>query len=163
VFDDTAIKRAPQILSKNRWTFEEYLEMFNTREFFHKADTIEQLAKRTGIDAKGLAETVADYNKGQAAGKDRFGREHLPAPIATAPYYAILTHSWSYIAFGGIAVDDELRVIRQDKTPIPGLYAAGEVIGASQTMGKSHCGGMCVTPALTFGRLLGERMLKFDV
>ena len=41
--------------------------------------------------------------------------------------------------------------------------AEGELLGAGQFMGRSYCGGMLVTPALTFGRLLGQRMLKFDV
>ncbi|MCB2106914.1 MAG: FAD-dependent oxidoreductase [Rhodobacteraceae bacterium] len=162
VFDETAIKNAPQILSTRQYTREDYLGMFNEHDFFFKDDTIEGLAKRSGVDPKGLSETIAAYNKGQASGKDQFGRKHMPAPIAQGPFYAILTHSWSFLSFGGIAVDDELRVIRQDKTPIKGLYAAGEVIGAGQTMGHSHCGGMCVTPALTFGRLLGSKMLTFD-
>ena len=163
VFDQTALEKAPQILNKNRWTPEEYAELFNSRDFFYKADTIEDLAKKAGVDAKNLAATVAEYNKAQAGGVDKHGRKHMPSPIAKSPFYAILTHSWTFLAFGGIAVDDELRVIKQDGKPVPGLYAAGEVIGAGQTMGKSHCGGMCVTPALTFGRLLGQKMLKFNV
>ena len=163
VFDQQGIENAPQILSSNYWTFDEYLEMFNDHDFFFKADTFADLAERAGVSAKGLEATIAAYNKGQSSKHDRFGREHLPATISRPPYYAILTHSWSFISFGGIAVDDELRVIRQDKTPVEGLYAAGEVIGAAQTMGKSHCGGMCVTPALTFGRLLGQKILEFDV
>ena len=162
VFDQTAFDKAPQILSQQRYTKEEYGDLFNKQDFFTKADTIEGLAKAAKVDAKGLADTIAAYNKAQAGGTDALGRKHMPAPIAKGPFYAILTHSWSFLAFGGIAVDDELRVIKQDGKPIPGLYAAGEVIGAGATMGHSHCGGMCVTPALTFGRLLGERMLKFS-
>ena len=161
VFDHAAFQKAPQIVNPKRWTAEDYASMFNQHDFFYKGDSVEDLAKHAGVNAKGLAETIAAYNAAQASGNDALGRKSMPAPIATAPYYAIMAHSWSFLSFGGIAVDDELRVIRQDGKPIPNLYAAGEVIGAGQTMGKSHCGGMCVTPALTFGRLLGERMLKF--
>ena len=162
VFDHAAIQKAPQILNSKRWAFDEYLAMFNAHDFFHKADTLEELAELAGIDAGGLVATVTAYNEGQSRGRDRFGRKHLPAPMAKPPYYSIATHSWSFISFGGVAVDDELRVIRKDNTPIKGLYAAGEVIGAAQTMGKSQCGGMCLTPALTFGRLLGQSMLSFS-
>jgi len=162
VFDQEAFEKAPQILSQNRYTKEDYAEMFGSHEFFQKADTVEELAKKAGVGGKGLAETVAAYNAAQKSGKDKLGRKHMPAPIAKAPFYAVKVHSWSYLSFGGVAVDDELRVIKQDGKPVPGLYAAGEVTGAGTTMGKSHCGGMCVTPALTFGRLLGERMLKFS-
>jgi len=162
VFDQTAFEKAPQILNKNRYSAEDYAGMFGEHEFFYKADSLEDLAKKAGVNPKNFVETVAAYNKAQAGGTDKFGRKHMPAPIAKGPFYAILTHSWTFLAFGGIAVDGDLRVIKQDGKPVPGLYAAGEVIGAGATMGKSHCGGMCVTPALTFGRLLGERMLKFN-
>ena len=85
----------------------------------------------------------------------------MPLPIGKAPYYAIQLQSWLLTSYAGIAVDKELRVIRADNTPIKGLYAAGELLGTGQTMGRSYCGGMMVTPALTFGRLLGQSMLKF--
>ena len=67
------------------------------------------------------------------------------------------------ITFAGLAVDKELRMIRMDGTPIEGLYAAGELLGTEQLMGKSCCGGMTLTPSLTFGRLLGQKILKFHV
>ncbi|MCH5645011.1 FAD-binding protein [Gordonia sp. ABSL49_1] len=53
---------------------------------------------------------------------------------------------------GHVAVRDEAGAA------IPGLFAVGEVIGAGATCGNSFCSGMLVTPALTFGRLLGERL-----
>ena len=59
-------------------------------------------------------------------------------------------------------VDDGLRVIRRGGTPIPNLYAAGEILGSSQTMGQAACGGMMVTPAMTFGRLLGDRLIPLE-
>ena len=42
--------------------------------------------------------------------------------------------------------------------PIPGLYAAGEVLGASQFMGDNTVGGMAVGPAIALGRYLGQRL-----
>ncbi len=163
VFDDEMFNRAPPILSPRRYPREDYAGFFNTRKFFHKANTLEELAKLAGFDAKNIGPTVAEYNAGQKAGKDKLGRSHMPLPLVKAPFYAIKLHSWKFMGFGGLAVDKELRVIKQDGTPIPNLYAAGEIIGSAATMGRSHCGGMCVTPALTFGRLLGSKMLKFSV
>ena len=64
----------------------------------------------------------------------------------------------SVISFGGVTVDGELRVTRTGGEPIPGLYAAGEVIGASATMGDAFSSGMCVTPAISLGRWLGRRL-----
>ncbi len=62
----------------------------------------------------------------------------------------------------GLAVNGDLNVIREGGDPIPNLYAAGELLGSGQTMGRAACGGMMITPALTFGRLLGDRMLDFN-
>jgi succinate dehydrogenase/fumarate reductase flavoprotein subunit len=41
---------------------------------------------------------------------------------------------------------------------VPNLYAIGEVIGAGATSGAAYTNGMLVTPAITFGRLLGARL-----
>jgi fumarate reductase flavoprotein subunit len=62
----------------------------------------------------------------------------------------------------GLSVDDALRVIRPDGSAIPNLYAAGEILGSSQTMGKAACGGMMVTPAMTFARLLGQSLIPLS-
>ena len=162
VFDEPIFNAAPSIMNPKRWDHEQYRALFNKQKFFHSADTLEGLAKLAGFDAKNFVATVAEYNAGQKSGKDKLGRTHMPLPIATGPFYAIKLHSWKYMGFGGLAVDKELRVIKQDGKPIPNLYAAGEIIGSAATMGRSHCGGMCVTPALTFGRLLGSKMLTFS-
>ena len=61
----------------------------------------------------------------------------------------------------GVAVDSSLRVLKQDGTPIPNLYAAGEVMGFSRTSGNAFVGGLSLTPALTFGKMLGERLLRW--
>jgi fumarate reductase flavoprotein subunit len=162
VFDDAIFNAAPPIMNPNRWSHAQYAAMFGTRKFFYKADTLSDLATLASIAPEGLVATVAAYNESQASGHDPLGRQHMPMPIAKAPFYAIKLHSWKFMSFGGLAVDRELRVIREDGSPIRNLYAAGEMLGSGVTMGRSHCGGMCVTPALTFGRLLGQKMLPFS-
>ncbi|MEZ5474341.1 MAG: FAD-dependent oxidoreductase [Steroidobacteraceae bacterium] len=159
VLDDEMIRTMPPFIG--RWTREQILESFGTKKNFFKAGDLEALAAATGIDGKALATTVAQYNQGQARGKDALGRTHMPLPIAKGPYYAVRLQSWALISFAGLAVNDSLQVIRRDGKPIRNLYAAGELLGAGQCMGRSYCGGMSVTPALTFGRLLGQRILKF--
>jgi len=87
-----------------------------------------------------------------------FGRQHLPAPIAQSPYYALENHPVTLITFAGLAVDDDLRVLRDDGTVIDGLRAVGEVIGSAAVNGNSFCSGMCLTPALALGRRLGLQL-----
>jgi fumarate reductase flavoprotein subunit len=161
VFDEAVYGQAPRLVG--RMSEEDVVEAFaSSWPMFYQADSLTTLAERAGIDAEGLTRTVAQYNAAQKAGKDpQFGREHMPLPIAQPPFYAIQLQSWLLTACAGLAVDRGLRVIREDGTPVPGLYAAGELLGAATFNGRSYCGGTLVTAALTFGRLLGESMLKF--
>jgi len=55
-------------------------------------------------------------------------------------------------------LDDRLRVRREDGRVIPGLYAVGEVIGSAAVNGNSFCSGMCLTPAMAFGRIVGRAL-----
>lgn len=165
VFDQEIFEQAPQLVFgsfSGPWTPDDIRTAFDTgTSMFYKADTLQGLADAAGISGAGLETTIAEYNLGQAAGEDAFGREHLPLPIAKGPFYAVQTQGWFLTGFAGIAVDDQLRVIREDRNPIPNLYAAGELLGGGAFMGRSYCGGMFVTPALTFGRLLGQKLLSF--
>ena len=88
-------------------------------------------------------------------------QKHMPRPIVQGPFYAIRQQGGALSTTGGLAVDTHLRVLTKTGQPIPHLYAAGEVIGAGQTMGDAAVGGMMVTPALTFGRLLGQTILSW--
>ena len=55
-------------------------------------------------------------------------------------------------------VNENFEVIRPSGEPIKNLYAIGEVIGFGATSGNAYVNGMGVTPALTYGRLLGQRI-----
>ena len=167
VFDDVMFKAMPPLLGGGMgspFTDQDVLDAFETgAPNFFKADSIEALAKAAKVDPAGLAATIEIFNAAQAGKRrDPFGREHMPLPIAKGPFYAIQIQSWNLTAYAGVAVDGQLRVIRQDGKPIRNLYAAGELLGMGQLMGKSVPGGMSVTPALTFGRLLGSSILRFE-
>ncbi|MFI0353392.1 FAD-dependent oxidoreductase [Actinomadura sp. 9N407] len=157
VFDDTArLASVPMVIG---WSPDDVAAKAGVRPGIHKADTLTELAALTGIAPDGLTATVERYNEAVEARHDaEFGRTHLPAPIAEPPFFAIQNHAITLITFSGLDVDEQLRVRRTDGTPMDGVYAAGEVIGAAATCGNSFCGGMLVTPALSFGRLLGSRL-----
>ncbi|WP_395105371.1 FAD-dependent oxidoreductase [Actinomadura sp. SCN-SB] len=159
VFDDKArLNSVPMVVG---WSPEDVLSKAGVRAGVHKADTLPELAALAGIDPDGLTATVARYNTAVAEGRDpEFGRTHLPAPIAEPPFFAMENHAITLVTFAGLDVDEHLRVRRTDGTPMAGVYALGEVIGAAATCGNSFCGGMLVTPALTFGRLLGRRLAR---
>jgi fumarate reductase flavoprotein subunit len=58
-------------------------------------------------------------------------------------------------------VDDQMSVLNGDGKPIPHLYAVGEVQGFGLMNGNAFLGGMGLQPALTLGRLLGQRVLRW--
>ncbi|MFD4668753.1 FAD-dependent oxidoreductase [Lentzea sp. NPDC058450] len=154
IYDQAVRDQAPALLPT--WPARELDEAFAGHPSFAKADTLAGLAEATGIDAEGLAATVKEYNAAVAEGQDRLGRTHLPLPLERGPFYAVRNHGTTLKSPAGLAVDGDLRVLGPDG-PFQNLFAAGEVLGGSALSGKSFVSGMSVTPALSFGRLLGER------
>lgn len=157
VFDDEILKSAP--LPIDGWDRAKYEDAFNSEPMFYKAATLDELATKTGVDKAGLVKTIAAYNAAQASGKDALGRAHMPRSIAKGPFYAIRHQGYSITSTVGLAVNNDLQVIRSDGSVIKGLYAAGELLGTAQLMGSAFCGGMNVMPALTYGKLLGQKMI----
>jgi len=158
VFDERILTEAPPFIAG--FNADEIRALFlEKRPFFYKADDLRKLASAAGIDADGLMRAVRGYNYGVHSGNDFLGRRHLPLPIAQGPFYAIRVQGAAVSSAVGLAVNDQLQVIRPDGSAIPGLWAAGELLGASQTMGRAVCGGMMAPPALTFARLLGQSLI----
>ncbi len=160
VFDDEIFNAAPPVV--RNWTREDMADAFNNEFSFRKADSLPDLANATGINASAFETTVAQYNAGQQRGRDHLGRKHLPRPIQNPPYYAIRVQSAQLLGFAGLAVDNQLRVLRTDMSSVPNLYAAGEVLGAGSLMGQCYFGGMMVTPALALGRRLGLDLIDLQ-
>ena len=159
VFDDRAVGESADIVVG--WTAADLRARAGKRVGVFVAESLGKLAACAGIDPAGLQATVDRYNQAVAAGQDvELGRTALPAPIARPPFYAMENRGITLITFGGLDVDSELRVRRDDGSTIPGLYAAGEILGAAATCGRAFCSGMMVMPAIVFGRLLGERLAR---
>jgi fumarate reductase flavoprotein subunit len=155
IYDQAIRETSPQLF---RWTEAELDELFAHSEDYVIADTLEDLEIRCGLPGRSLVNTVDDYNRGQAVGSDWLGRRHLPLPLGAGPFYAVKHYGVSITSAAGVAVDTDLAVIRQDGAPIEGLYAAGEAIGYG-VLGHSFLSGSIVSAAVTFGRLLGQKVL----
>jgi fumarate reductase flavoprotein subunit len=141
---------------------EVYRAKFGRHPAFVKAKTIAELARKLGVPATTLRRTIRDYNKAVDAGEDRrFGKQFLIRRIEKAPYYGIKAQGITVLSPAGLKVDRQLRVLRKDGKRIPNLYAAGEVLGFGRTSGNAFVGGLSLTPALTFGKILGERLLQW--
>jgi fumarate reductase flavoprotein subunit len=101
----------------------------------HRAETLADLARLAGIDADGLAQTVAVYNAACGSGAlaslapPRSSDRYQPMPITTAPFVAIPACAGITYTMGGIRIDGDARVLRENGSAVPGLYAAGTTTG----------------------------------
>ncbi len=129
----------------------------------YKADTIEELAALTGINAQTLAGSVNQYNESCAAKEDAlFGKdaEKLIA-LDTPPYYALpTTFNSNSGSFGGPQVDDGCRVVGAQGEIIPGLYAAGEVANGEIFYREYPCSGSAIQSYMAMGRIAGREAAK---
>jgi fumarate reductase flavoprotein subunit len=93
-----------------------------------RAPSLADLARQLTLDLDGITRTVDTVNANLELGGDPFGRE-LEGHRLQAPFYAIRVTASRRRSLGGVAVDASARVVRDDGTPVPGLYAVGGVIG----------------------------------
>lgn len=124
------------------------------------ADTIEDLAKKTGLPAKELKEAVDIYNKAVDTKKDPFGRAEtvLVNKIIKAPFYAGRVTMKRHHTMGGVIINKDAQVIDRHGNVIPGLYAAGEITGGIH--GTNRVGGNAMADIFTYGRIAGVNAAK---
>ncbi len=157
IFDEAALSEdGPRLV--RQWDADQLRAIAAEGRCAWQADNLAELAAKAGIAPAGLIASVAEFNRATQTGDDRLGRTDLRYLIQQPPFYALLTHATSLISFGGLAVNGQLQVMDNQGQPIPGLYAIGEILGAGATNGNAFCGGMLLTPALSFGRILGRRL-----
>jgi FAD binding domain len=159
VFDDAAVNSSKDIVQG--WSSNDVRTQANQRDGVVSAQTIVALAEAAGIDAEGLSNSIERYNAAAIAHEpDEFGRTVRPAPIATAPFYALKNHAVTLLTFTGVDVTTDLQVRRPDGSVIGGLYGLGELLGSGAYMGNSFCSGMLVGPCISFGRWLGADLAR---
>jgi 3-oxosteroid 1-dehydrogenase len=143
-----------------------------------KTDTLAQLAAKLGIEPRALDETVNRFNQQVAAGTDpdfrrgesandlwwgdpayRGDRRATLGNIGEGPYYAIEVKSGALGTKGGPQTDADARVLDVDGRPIPGLFAAGNVMASPMGMTYGGAGGT-LGPGMVFGYRAGRAAAK---
>ncbi len=121
------------------------------------ADTVEELAEATGMDAAKLQASIDAYNavvRGEA--EDEFGftaDNTADAEMTEGPWYACQKVPTVHHTMGGIRIDVNAQACDADGEPIPGLFACGEVTGGIH--GENRLGGNAIADCMTFGRAAG--------
>ena len=135
-----------------------------------KADTLEGLADRLeGVDRDAFLAEMAAYNAavdtdtpfdptvkdGRATRGLAVNKTNWANPIAEPPFEAYRVGCGLTFTFGGLRIDPaSAQVLDADLAPIPGLYAAGELVGG--LFWFNYPGGTGLTGGAVFGRLAGR-------
>jgi 3-oxosteroid 1-dehydrogenase len=140
--------------------------------YLRKAHTIEELARQLKIEPATLKATIErfnalvaknqdeDFHRGERA-YDRWLGDPLHKPsetlgsISETPLYAVPVFPGDVGTHGGVVTDEYARVLREDGSVIPGLYATG--VSTASVMGRVYPGaGGSVGPAFTFGYIAAK-------
>ncbi len=132
-----------------------------------QAQTLDELASLMDVSAAQLKETVIKFNnacpnpigfdpmrldglatKGLNPRKSNWAR-----PISCPPFRAWPIICSNCFTFGGLKIDNRARVINTEGDIIPGLYAAGEVVGLYY---RTYTGATSVMRGAVTGRLAGK-------
>ena len=126
------------------------------RGFVISADSPRELAEKVGMDMHAFLATLEQYNVAVDKQHDEaFGRQTaLRHPIHQGPYYAIRIAPGVHHTMGGVTVNTETEVLDTNGNIIPGVYAAGEVVGGIH--GGNRIGGNAVADIIIFGTMAGR-------
>ena len=119
-------------------------------------DEMEAIAGTYKMDKETLIETIDIYNrrfndkKDDAFGKDLEGL----SPLETPPFYVMKTVPKVHHTMGGIKIDTQARVIKEDGQHFKNIRAAGECAGGVH--GASRLGSMAIMDCLVMGRNAGR-------
>jgi fumarate reductase flavoprotein subunit len=135
--------------------FEKYK---NLPDVFY-AQTLEELAKKMGIDAATFKATVEKYNGYAQSGTDAdWGKKASNIwPIAKAPFYGFRLSSGMLNTNGGVRINTNAQVVDPRYKVISGLYATG--ILTSGWEGEAYIGGTCQPVALWGGRKAAKHIV----
>ena len=136
-----------------------------------ESDTIEKLADGLGINRQGLVSTVSQFNvavkEGEfnptvLDGKHTEGidppKTNWALPLDTPPYLGYAVTCGITFTFGGLKIDNRAQVLDTEDAFIPGLYAAGELVGG--LFYHNYPGGAGLMAGSVFGRIAGASAAK---
>jgi tricarballylate dehydrogenase len=132
-----------------------------------EANTVRGLAEKMGLEPDALEQTVEGFNAAVQPGefnpsiKDGKRTEGISPPksnwaqpLDSPPFYGFAVTCGITFTFGGLGIDEDSRVLNQSGQPIPGLHAAGELVGG--LFYHNYPGGSSLTSGAVFGRRAGR-------
>jgi tricarballylate dehydrogenase len=136
------------------------------------AGSLHELALKLGLDPEAVGATIEEYNAAvqpgtydstvlddcHTAGLDP-PKSHWALPVDKPPFYGYPLRTGITFTYYGLAVNSRAQVLADGGTPMPGLYAAGEVM-AGNILGRGYLAGFGMTIGSVFGRIAGREAAK---
>lgn len=139
-----------------------------------EAQSLPELAARLeGLSADGFLKTIAEFNaaiEGKAAfnpaikdGRRTHGlqpdKSNWALPLEKPPFVAYEVVCGVTLTYGGVAISPDAEILSESGAPMPGLYAAGEMVGGLYY--ERYPGGAGLTSGAVFGRIAGARAAAY--
>ncbi|TMH65517.1 MAG: FAD-binding dehydrogenase [Betaproteobacteria bacterium] len=133
-----------------------------------RATTLEELAEKLDdVESRGFLQEIAAYNvavrqdikfdptvrDGRCTEGLAVDKSNWANTIDAPPFEAYAVTCGITFTFGGLRIDTDAAVHNVDGEPIPGLYAAGELVGGLFYF--NYPGGTGLTSGAVFGRIAG--------
>jgi flavocytochrome c len=120
-----------------------------------KASSLRELAEKTQIPCPNLERTIKQYNEGAKLYKGKVMR----VSVETPPFYAEEVTGRFNCTLGGVTINSEAQVLNFEREAIPGLYAAGEIMGGFYYDNYQVITGY-LPVCLVFGRIAGKNAAR---
>lgn len=137
-----------------------HVDLYSHKGLLTKVEGINSLAKEMGVPKATLEASIKSYQEAASKGVDEFGKQTfrgVPMTDLTKEifYVGIVTPVLHY-CMGGLKIDTEGNVMREDGTTISGLHAVGEVTGGVH--GVNRLGGNSLLECTVFGTIVGQKV-----
>ncbi|GHC66326.1 FAD-dependent oxidoreductase [Limoniibacter endophyticus] len=123
-----------------------------------RADTIEELALLIEVPPAALKETL-ERTQACARGEeqDPFGRDFTKGSPLQAPFLACKVNGALFHTQGGLLIDEQAQVLKNDGSPLPNLFAGGGAArGLSGPSSWGYMSGNGLLAAAVLGRIAGQ-------
>ncbi len=135
-----------------------------------QADTVAALATALGLDPAALQTTIRNFNAAIADNADvpliarcttglTPPKSHAAVALTAPPFAAYPMRPGVTFTHFGVAVDDRLRVVKNDGRPVSNVFAAGMIMAAN-VLGEGYLAGLGVSLCTVFGRRAGEQAAR---
>lgn len=136
------------------------LQTYVDQGLMKRCGTVAAVAKAIGANSAAVKSTLNRYYRAYDRKFDQdFARYEMRVRLDQGPWYVAAVKPGVLATLGGIKINDRAEVLGSGDTPIPGLYAAGEVTAGVQ--GGNMMPGNGLTDAVTFGLIAGAKSAAY--